>query len=133
MKETTYKTHQKILGAMLVAYSAMNIFAAVSVIISLGFVRIFIDEPELIGMITLFSQLISAIMLVVSIPALAAGIGMIREKEWSKALALIVGVVYLLFIPIGTVIGIYSIWLSSQQIYKEKEPLYATDLVKNYH
>ena len=130
MRQNTYNTHQKILGSVLIAYGAINFTGGLILLAAINVVQIFVHEMDVVQLVTLFSRLIGIILLVVSIPAIVAGIGQLTSKEWSKNLSLIVGILYLLFFPIGTVIGIYSIWLNSQQIVREKEPMYATDLVK---
>ena len=130
MRESTYRTHQKILGAILVAYGALNFTAGVALLASINVVNIFVDEVDIVQLVTLFSRVIGGILLLTSIPAIVGGIGLIQEKDWSKFLGLIVGIIYLLLFPIGTLIGIYSIWLNAQTVIKEKEPRYATDLVK---
>ncbi|HLF35162.1 MAG TPA: hypothetical protein VI583_13050 [Cyclobacteriaceae bacterium] len=130
MKDNIYKTHQKILGALIIAYSAMNIFAALSLIAAMNIIYAFLDEPEIVDFIAILSKMIGIVLLVVSVPALVTGIGILKEKEWSKPFSLIIGIVYLVFFPVGTIIGIYTIWLSTQTVIKEKEPVMATDLVR---
>jgi hypothetical protein len=130
MRENTYRTHQKIIGALFVAYGALNLTAAIALLASINVVNIFVDEIEIIQLVTVFSRLIGGALLIVSVPAIIAGIGFLQEKEWSKILGLIVGIMFLLFFPIGTIIGIYAIWLNAQTVIKEKEPRYASDLIK---
>lgn len=130
MRENTYRTHQKILGALLVAYGALNFTGGIALLASINVVNIFVDEMDVVRLVTMFSSVIGGILLVTAIPAIVAGIGFIQEKDWSKILGLIVGIIYLFFFPIGTLIGLYSIWLNAQTVVKEKEPRYATDLVK---
>ncbi len=133
MRENTYKTHQKILGSVMIAYSAMNIFGAISLLAALNFINIFVNEADIAGFVNLVSHIVGFALLVVSVPALIGGIGLLTEKEWSKSLVMVCGVIYLVFIPVGTIIGIYSIWLSSQNVIHEKQPVLATDLVKHAH
>lgn len=130
MKENNYRTHQKILGAVVIAYSAMNIFGGLSIIAAMSFVHTFLDEPDLVDLVLLFSRMIGYALLIVSIPALVAGVGLLKEQDWAKPFSLVIGIIYLLFFPVGTMIGIYSIWLSTQPIIKEKAPVLATDLLK---
>jgi hypothetical protein len=130
MRENTYKTHQKILGAIFIAYGAINFTGGIALLAALNIVEIFVHEAEVIQLVAIFSRLIGGILLALSVPAIIAGIGYIQEKDWAKTLGLGVGIVYLLLFPIGTIIGIYSIWLNAQEIIKEKEPIYAEDLVK---
>jgi hypothetical protein len=133
MRENTYRTHQKILGAVFIAYSIMNIFGAITILAAFSFIFSFIDEPDLIPFIAFMLKFISISMLVVAVPAIIGGVGMLKEKEWAKNLVMIVGIFYLISIPVGTAVGIYAIWFSTQQVIKDKEPLYATDLVKHAH
>jgi hypothetical protein len=130
MRENTFRTHQKILGALLVAYGALNFTGGVALLASINVVNIFVDEIEIIQLVTVFSRFIGGALLVTSIPAIVAGIGFLQEKDWAKILGLIVGIIYLLFFPIGTIIGIYAIWVNAQTVIKEKEPRYAADLIK---
>jgi len=130
MRENTFKTHQKILGAIFIAYGAINLIGGITLLAAMNVVSIYVDEWEVIQVVTIFSRLIGGILLATSIPAIIAGIGYLQEKNWSKNLGLVIGIIYLLFIPIGTIIGIYTIWLSAQTVIKEKQPVYATDLVK---
>lgn len=130
MKENTYKTHQKILGAIFIAYGVFNILGGLILLAAINVVSIFVDEMDVIQLVTIFSHLIGSILIVTAVPGIIAGIGYIREQSWAKILGLIVGIVYLLFIPVGTVIGIYAIWLNVQTVIEEKKPVYATDLVK---
>jgi hypothetical protein len=130
MRENTYRTHQKIVGALLVAYGALNFTGGIALFASINVVSIFVDEMDVIQLVTMFGRLIGGILLLTSIPTIIAGIGFIQEKEWAKVLALIVGIVLLFFFPIGTLIGLYTIWLNAQTVIKEKEPRYASDLIK---
>jgi Na+-driven multidrug efflux pump len=130
MKEHIYKTHLKILGAIFIAFGVINLMGGVTMLAAINVVQIFVDEPEVVDVVAIFSRLFGFILVVCSIPGIIAGIGYIQNRNWSKNLGLVMGIIYLLFIPVGTVIGIYTIWLSSQSVIKEKQPVYASDLVK---
>jgi len=43
------------------------------------------------------------------LPKIIAGIGLLKKKEWARILTLIVSFISLLNIPLGTALGIYSI------------------------
>ena len=49
-------------------------------------------------------------MIVLSLPSLIAGWGLLKHKSWSRMLAIILGALSLLSIPFGTILGIYTIW-----------------------
>ncbi len=55
---------------------------------------------------------IIAIMLVIfAIPGIIGAIGLLKRREWGRILVLIVSFFDLLHIPLGTMLGGYSIWV----------------------
>ena len=47
-------------------------------------------------------------------PGLLAGYGLLKRASWGRVLAIVVGVLGLFNFPVGTVIGIYSLWVLLQ-------------------
>ena len=54
------------------------------------------------------------IIILFSIPSIIAGIGILNNKKWALTLALVLGCFKLFSFPIGTAIGIYTIWVYSE-------------------
>lgn len=50
-----------------------------------------------------------AIIAFFSIPEIIAGVGLIKRKEWGRILALVVSFFNLIWFPLGTALGVYSI------------------------
>ena len=75
-------------------------------------------EPDLPGFLPLlpasFGLLIATAIAIGALPALIAGIGLLRRKRWARIWALLAGVLNLLSFPLGTAVGIYSIWFFVQ-------------------
>jgi len=65
---------------------------------------------------------VSGVFLVLGIPSLVAGIGLLKHKSWARVLAIILGILALASFPIGTAAGIYALWVLTQ---KETEALLA--------
>jgi len=68
--------------------------------------------------------LVGFVLFVVAVPGLIGGIFLLRYKQWARILVMIVSVMGLTNIPIGTGIGVYSIWLLMQD---ETERLFTGD------
>ena len=51
----------------------------------------------------------SIFLAVYSAPEIIAGIGLMKRKEWGRILALVVSFFNLIYFPLGTALGIYSI------------------------
>ncbi len=49
--------------------------------------------------------------ILVSLPGLLAGMGLMNHRGWARILAMIVAVFHILNLPIGTALGIYTFWV----------------------
>ena len=59
---------------------------------------------------------ISAVMLwlfilVMSIPDIIAGIGLLERRPWARILGIILCILGLLHFPLGTIVGVYGLWV----------------------
>jgi hypothetical protein len=45
------------------------------------------------------------------VPAIIAGIGLLSYQPWSRILTIVLSVLGLLNFPIGTVLGVYGLWV----------------------
>jgi len=46
-----------------------------------------------------------------AIACLIAGYGLLEREPWARTVALVVGVISLLNVPLGTALGIYTLWV----------------------
>jgi len=106
--------HVKILGALYIALSVPNVFAAI--IVSTVFVGsgILSGDPEAAGILNLVGSLISYFLVIISIPGLIAGFGLLARKNWARLLAVVMGFLNLPNVPMGTAVGIYTFWVLLQ-------------------
>ena len=56
-------------------------------------------------------RFLGTFVLVKAAAALAAGWGLLQREPWARVLALIVGFVALLNVPLGTALGVYTLWV----------------------
>ncbi len=62
-----------------------------------------------------FIQFIAiGIILLFSIPSIIGGIALLNNKKWALTLLLVLGCFKLFSFPIGTAIGIYTLWVYTQ-------------------
>jgi hypothetical protein len=50
-------------------------------------------------------------LLLVSLPGIIIGIGLIRLRPWARIAGIVVSIIDLMMIPFGTVVGVYGIWV----------------------
>lgn len=118
---TPLEGHKRILGILyliggtlsLLGMLFLNLF--LSTIFSFALNEVNADEKEIIEFILSIVQYVPIIVIVLySIPTLIAALGLLTGKSWSMLFALIVGCFKLFSFPIGTAIGIYAIWIYSE-------------------
>ena len=52
---------------------------------------------------------IAVLLVVISLPGLIAGIGLLKFRPWARILAIIIGALHLLSFPFGTALGVYTL------------------------
>ncbi len=77
------------------------------VLISVAFAS---GDEEAKPILIIVGSSVAAFLILISIPGIIGGIGLLRKRSWARILVLILAVIDLFNIPIGTAIGIYSIW-----------------------
>jgi|YelNatPaOPRAMG01_1025707.scaffolds.fasta_scaffold13919_6 hypothetical protein len=65
---------------------------------------------------------IGTFLLASSVAGLLAGWGLLNYRPWARTLALILGIIWLIHLPFGTALGIYTLWVllpaESEQEYR---------------
>ena len=110
--------HVQILGWLRIVGAALTATIGVILLIFLAGIGVFSSaasgEAAPFWVLTMVALFVGGLMVVLALPALLAGIGLLRRKEWGRILALIVAVFDLLNFPIGTLIAVYSFYVLLQ-------------------
>jgi len=112
--------HVTFVGALQIGYNAFGILAAMATfmfIVGGGLIGGLISsEEEIIIPITFFvGTAISMWLLVLSVPGIIGGIGVLRRQSWARYMVLVLSILDLFSVPIGTAVGAYSIWVLMQE------------------
>jgi hypothetical protein len=67
--------------------------------------------PELLDIIPFILTAIGILLFVFSIIGIIGAIGVMKKKEWGRITILVISFFDLIHIPLGTVLGVYSIWV----------------------
>lgn len=51
---------------------------------------------------------------ILALPGLVAGYGLLKHREWGRILAIVVAFLNLINFPLGTLLGIYALWVLLQ-------------------
>ncbi len=113
---TRVQEHVRLLAIFWIAYSALDVIGGVVMIVLGG--TIFghlghganLPGETLIWLRPLMVSL-GSITLVKAAAGFFAGWGLLNRESWARILALIVGFLALLNFPLGTALGIYTLWV----------------------
>ena len=115
MEESTMKKHVTFVAALHIGFSIIGIFGAFALFFILRFAGSFVEDVDVANTVLHFVGIfLPFVILVVSIIGLAGGIGLMSYKKWARILVLIISAVDCLNIPLGTLVGVYSIWALMQ-------------------
>jgi hypothetical protein len=108
------KNHVTLLGALFIAYHVIGLLVGVVIMALLSSIGVLTHDPQAMTILSAIGVGVGTFLIVLSVPGLIAGIGLLRSQSWSRILALIVGAFDLLDIPLGTALGVYAFWVLLQ-------------------
>ena len=113
--------HKRILGILYIVSGILQILFLItlSVFVSTVFPMLFEradldDQWALVWIVPFISTIVTVIILVMSIPAIIGGLGVLNNKKWGLMTVLILGCFKLFSFPVGTALGIYTIWVYTE-------------------
>jgi hypothetical protein len=115
MEELKMKKHVTVVGAIQIGFSILGLIAAVAVFFALNFARGMAGGDETGQLVLRFLSISIPILLVfLSTLGLVGGIGLLAYKPWARYLVIVVSALGCLNIPIGTLKGVYFLWVLLQ-------------------
>jgi uncharacterized membrane protein len=64
----------------------------------------------------------TAWLLLLSIPAIVCGWGLLKMRRWARLLGIVLSVLTVFQFPLGTIVGVYALWVLFQ---RDTEALFA--------
>ena len=85
--------------------------------VAIGFLVLFLlagigiaaQEPEATPILSVVGGFVFIFLLLLGLPGIIAGYGLLKRQNWGRVLAVIISVFGLLNVPIGTIIGVYTL------------------------
>lgn len=109
------KKHVTAVAAIQIGFSTLWLIGAVVLYFVLMFARSQVESDEVATkVLTLLAMILPAFVGVIALIGLIGGIGLLSYKQWGRVMTIIVSALGCFNIPIGTLIGVYSIWVLMQ-------------------
>jgi hypothetical protein len=116
--------HIKLVGILNIVYRGLVFFGGIVLIVLAAVFDRLIDflirigsihwheiPHEVLSIVPIVLLLAALCMMVVSAAGIIGAIGVLKRKEWGRIVLLVVSFFNLLRIPLGTILGVYSIWV----------------------
>ncbi len=111
--------HVQLLGILNIVWGSFGLIGAGIIMLVFGGVLGIIGaaghgRPEValaMSIVGLVGGFLFLMLLITSLPSIAAGIGLLRSASWARVLTLVLSALHLFSIPFGTALGIYGFWV----------------------
>ena len=110
--------HVTVVGAVQIGMGALKILTAAAVVIFVvggGLLGgIISGDRTPIAVTAIVGTVIALWLGALAVPEIVGGIGLLRRKSWARYMVMVLAVLDLFNIPVGTAVGVYSIWVLMQ-------------------
>lgn len=111
------ETHVKVLAILYIVLSSLMAIAALFLLLIVGGTTAIVgstapahDAEIALPIIGIAGTALVIMLLVLSLPGLLAGFGLLKYRPWARILTLVLSAVNLINIPFGTILGAYGLW-----------------------
>lgn len=122
------ENHKKILGILYVVSGSLQLLLILALSMFISTIMVLVSngmDPKEARILELVASILRFLPFVIiiffSLPSIIAGIGLLNKQKWAFVLALILGCFKLFSFPIGTAIGVYTIWVYMEDTKQVKQ------------
>ena len=115
-------SHVKILGFIYIISGAILVVLGLMFLGIVGGTGLISGDRDAMLVTGVVGTALAAFFVILSIPSIIAGIGLLKRREWARILTIILGVLHLFGFPIGTAIGVYTLYVLFND---QTKPLFA--------
>lgn len=107
----TKEKHLTILAILYIAKGAIVLLVGLTAFGLLSGIGAATGDPTALAVLGTIGTVAFLLMFVLGLPGVIGGIGLLNHQPWARILVLVLGFLHLIEIPIGTALGIYTIWV----------------------
>jgi len=112
------ETHVKVLGVLHILLGTLGVVMAFFLVLVFGGVAGIVGtaaEPEeaaiAVPILGILGTGLFVFILALSLPGIIVGAGLLRFRPWARVLGIILSILLLIHIPLGTIVGVYGLWV----------------------
>jgi hypothetical protein len=113
-------THVKVAGWLRIVGSAFYLLAALIVMAVLGAGSVAMgasgdaDAMHVAPWLMVVAVGVTSLLAILALPGLVTGWGLLNYRPWARILNIVLSAFDLFHVPVGTALGVYSIWVMLQ-------------------
>jgi hypothetical protein len=111
------QTHVRVLAILHIVFGTLGVLIGLGIFAFFGGIAGLIhmdhdpDAAFVVPMMGLIGGFVLIVLLVLSIPGIIAGIGLLSYQPWARILTIVLSILDLVSFPFGTALGIYGLWV----------------------
>ena len=109
------ETHVKVLGVLNIVSGVLGLIGALVMMLLFGGVAGIVaseGNPDIaLPIIGFTGAALVTLMVITSLPAVIVGYGLYQRRPWSRVWGIALSIVSLIFVPVGTALGVYGLWV----------------------
>lgn len=114
MEDSKMKKHVAVVGAIQIGFSIMGLIVAVVIFFVMRFAMGQAGDPTGEMVLGFLSVSLPILFGFLATLGLVGGIGLLAYKPWARYIVMVVAALGCLNIPIGTLKGVYTLWVLLQ-------------------
>ena len=107
--------HITIIAVLYIVFNALALLIGCVVLAVLVGGGLLSGEQEAMVATTSVGLFVVCFLLVLSLPGIIGGWGLLNRKSWARILVIVLSILNLLNFPLGTAVGVYSLWVLFNQ------------------
>jgi hypothetical protein len=107
------KKHIQIVAALHIALGALSLMGAITVLAIFGIAGSIVvsqGQHQAAGILGIVAVALVSFLAALALPGIIGGWALLTGRSWGRPLVLVLGVLHLINIPLGTILGIYTLW-----------------------
>ncbi|MFW5775494.1 MAG: hypothetical protein ACOCW2_04315 [Chitinivibrionales bacterium] len=103
--------HMDILGWLYIVINVLFIILAAVLFFSIRWLGQAAEEEAVFFLSRAAATAVAVFFSLVSIPGILVGVGLLKRRGWAKVVALVLGIINIFNVPVGTILGVYTLWV----------------------
>ena len=115
LNEREIQQHVTILGWLHIVANALFLLVGFCGLLFFAGIGVVTGDPTAMGVLGSIGVVAALFFGVMALPGILAGYGLLKRRKWGQILGIVVGLLSLVNFPIGTVIGLYTLFVLLQE------------------